>query len=88
MWASWVEKSLLRVVVIARARQYNLGNPTGVKYGDDGVDGWKLVLTEAVQRRLWKVLNVRRPRARRYMLYICSYEVYVKRHSRDRPKVS
>jgi len=56
-------KIRLRVVVNARARQYNLGNPTEVKYGDDGVDGRKLVLTE-VQRRLRKVLNVRRSRAR------------------------
>lgn len=69
----------------ARARQYNLGNPTGVKYGDDGVDGRKLVLTE-VQRRLRKVSKC--TACPRYMLYICSYKVYVKRRSRDRPKVS
>lgn len=63
--------------------QHNLGNSTpGVKCGDDGVDGRKLVLTE-VQRRLREILNVRRSRVRA-VCYICSYQVYVKRHRRDR----
>lgn len=40
------------------------------------------MLTE-VQRRLREILNVRRSRVRA-VCYICSYQVYVKRHRRDR----